>query len=45
MFIDAMIDIARLSQENPEELKKSPHCTSTKRVNEVLAARKPILKD
>ena len=45
MFINAMIDIARLSQENPEELKNAPHLTSTKRVNDVLAARKPILKD
>jgi glycine dehydrogenase subunit 2 len=43
-FIEAMVEIAKLAEDNPEELKSAPHLTRTKRVNEVLAARKPILK-
>ncbi|WP_026894509.1 aminomethyl-transferring glycine dehydrogenase subunit GcvPB [Clostridiisalibacter paucivorans] len=43
-FIDAMIKIADESKENPEILKSAPQTTPVKRVNEVKAARKPILK-
>jgi glycine dehydrogenase subunit 2 len=44
IFIDAMRKIAKLAEENPEELKTAPQLSRTKRVDEVLAARKPILK-
>lgn len=40
-FIDAMI---KISQENPELLQKAPHSTSVKRLDGVLAARKPFVR-
>ena len=39
-----MKKIAKLAEENPDELKTAPNLSRTKRVDEVLAARKPILK-
>ena len=45
IFIDAMKKIAKLAEENPDELKTAPNLSRTKRVDEVLAARKPILKE
>jgi glycine dehydrogenase subunit 2 len=43
-FIDAMIRIAEEARENPQVLKEAPHNTPVRRIDEVLAARKPILK-
>jgi glycine dehydrogenase subunit 2 len=43
-FIAAMISIAGEVEENPEIVKSAPHGTRTSRVDEVTAARKPILR-
>lgn len=43
-FVDAMIKIADEARENPELLKNAPSTTIIGRVDEVLAARKPVLK-
>ena len=44
LFIDAMISIAREIEDDPEMVLKAPHSTRTSRVDEVTAARKPILR-
>jgi glycine dehydrogenase subunit 2 len=44
LFIDAMRAIAREAEENPELVKTAPHSTRVSRLDEVLAARKPILR-
>jgi len=44
LFIDAMRSIAREAEENPELVKTAPHSTRVSRLDEVLAARKPILR-
>jgi glycine dehydrogenase subunit 2 len=44
LFADAMISIAREIEENPEIVLKAPHRTRTPRVDEVTAARRPILR-
>jgi glycine dehydrogenase subunit 2 len=41
LFADALISIA---QEDPDLVSKAPYSTRTTRVDEVVAARKPILK-
>ncbi len=43
-FIDAMISIAKEAKKNPERLKKAPVKSKITRVDEVTAARRPILK-
>lgn len=43
-FIEAMITIAKEAEENPELAKSAPHITPVGRLNEVEAARKPILR-
>jgi glycine dehydrogenase subunit 2 len=43
-FIDAMIQIAKETEENPEIVQEAPHTTIIKRLDETLAARKPILR-
>jgi glycine dehydrogenase subunit 2 len=43
-FIDVMIKIAEEAKENPELVKSAPNCTEIKRLDEVKAARSPILK-
>ena len=43
-FIDAMIAIAREVEEDPEMVLKAPYSTRTSRVDEVSAARKPVLR-
>jgi len=43
-FIDAMTSIAKEIDETPELVLKAPHSTRTARVDEVTAARKPILR-
>ena len=44
LFIDAMISIAKEVEDEPEKLTGAPHNTRTTRVDEVTAARKPILR-
>ncbi|KMJ60061.1 glycine dehydrogenase [Bacillus sp. LL01] len=43
-FIEAMIQIAREAEENPEVVQEAPHTTVIKRLDETLAARKPVLR-
>lgn len=43
-FIDAMIKIAEEAKTNPELLKSAPHDTHVRRLDEVKAARTPVLK-
>jgi glycine dehydrogenase subunit 2 len=43
-FIDAMISIAREIETDPQMVKNAPHNTRTSRVDEVTAARKPVLR-
>ncbi|MCW1927133.1 aminomethyl-transferring glycine dehydrogenase subunit GcvPB [Bhargavaea beijingensis] len=43
-FIDAMIQIAREAEENPEIVQEAPHTTVVSRLDETQAARKPVLK-
>lgn len=40
-FCEAMIAIAKEAKENPEFVKSAPHTTAVKRLDDVLAARKP----
>lgn len=42
-FCDTMIHIAGEAQKNPQLLKKAPYNTRVRRVDEVRAARNPIL--
>ena len=44
LFVDAMISIAKEIEENPELVKSAPHSTRTSRVDEVTAARKPVVR-
>jgi glycine dehydrogenase subunit 2 len=43
-FIEAMISIAKEIETDPNLIKTAPHGTRTSRVDEVAAARKPILR-
>ena len=43
-FVSVMLDIAKKSETNPKEIISAPHSTPVKRIDEVLAARKPDLK-
>ncbi len=43
-FCDAMLQIAKEAEENPEIVQTAPHTTVVKRMDETLAARKPVLK-
>jgi glycine dehydrogenase subunit 2 len=43
-FVDAMISIAKEVEEDPQLVLKAPHDTRTPRVDEVTAARKPIVR-
>lgn len=43
-FIDAMIQIAKEVEENPEIVQDAPHTTVIKRLDETQAARKPVLR-
>ncbi|SHJ67620.1 glycine dehydrogenase (decarboxylating) beta subunit [Anaerobranca californiensis DSM 14826] len=42
-FITAMKEIAQKAKENPEEIKNAPHKTFIKRLDEVGAARNPVV--
>ncbi len=44
LFVAAMRSIAREAEENPELVKTAPHSTRVSRLDEVQAARKPILR-
>jgi glycine dehydrogenase subunit 2 len=44
LFVDAMRSIAREVEETPELVKSAPHSTRVSRLDEVQAARKPILR-
>jgi glycine dehydrogenase subunit 2 len=43
-FADAMLEIARDAKERPELLKEAPHGRPVKRLDEVLAAKRAIVK-
>ena len=43
-FIDAMISIAKEVETDPQLVKNAPYSTRTSRVDEVTAARKPVLR-
>lgn len=43
-FVDVMIQIAGEAEENPEIVQEAPHHTLIKRLDEVTAARKPVLR-
>jgi len=44
LFADALISIAKECDENPDLVLQAPYSTRTAKVDEVAAARKPILK-
>ena len=44
LFVDALISIAKEVEETPDLVLSAPHDTRTSRVDEVTAARKPILR-
>ncbi|HHX26955.1 MAG TPA: aminomethyl-transferring glycine dehydrogenase subunit GcvPB [Firmicutes bacterium] len=43
-FIEAMIEIAQLAETSPEKLQTAPHNTVVGRLDDVTAARRPILR-
>lgn len=43
-FVEAMIDIDREAQENPQLVIDAPHSTRIGRLDEATAARKPVLR-
>jgi len=43
-FIEAMIQIAKEAEETPEIVQEAPHTTVIGRLDETLAARKPVLR-
>jgi glycine dehydrogenase subunit 2 len=43
-FIEALLAIAQEAQNEPDTVKTAPHTTVINRVDEVTAARKPVLK-
>ncbi len=43
-FIDAMASIAREAAENPDMVRAAPHTTPVRRIDEALAARRPVLR-
>ncbi|WP_239254158.1 aminomethyl-transferring glycine dehydrogenase subunit GcvPB [Listeria ilorinensis] len=43
-FIDTMLQIAKEAEEDPEIVQEAPHSTYVKRLDETLAARKPVLR-
>jgi glycine dehydrogenase subunit 2 len=44
LFANAMISIAKEIEQTPDLVKSAPHSTRTARVDEVTAARKPIVR-
>jgi len=43
-FADAMLAIAREAEEDPALLREAPHARPVKRLDEVLAAKRAIVK-
>jgi len=43
-FIEVMINISKEAKESPQLLKKAPYNTVVRRLDEVRAARNPVLK-
>ena len=43
-FINVMIQIAKEAEETPEIVQDAPHNTVVSRLDEVTAARKPVLR-
>jgi glycine dehydrogenase subunit 2 len=43
-FVEALANIKRESQEDPEMVKAAPHLTRLRRLDETRAARKPVLR-
>lgn len=43
-FINTMIQIAKEAEETPEIVQEAPHTTVIKRLDETMAARKPVLR-
>jgi len=43
-FIESMIQIAQLAETSAEELRTAPHNTVVGRLDDVTAARRPILR-
>jgi glycine dehydrogenase subunit 2 len=44
VFIDAMKSIAKEAEESPELIQSAPYYTRLSRLDEVAAARKPVLR-
>ncbi len=44
LFIDAMRQVAREAEENPEVVLNAPHSTRISRLDETAAARRPVLR-
>ena len=44
LLVDALQQIAREAEENPELVKTAPHTTRVQRLDETTAARKPVLR-
>lgn len=44
-FVEAMLQIADEAREAPEELRKAPRQGAMSRLDEVKAAREPVLTD
>jgi glycine dehydrogenase subunit 2 len=44
LFADAMVSIAKEVETDPERVRTAPHNTRTSRVDEVTAARRPVLR-
>jgi glycine dehydrogenase subunit 2 len=44
LFAEAMISIAREAETDPEMVRTAPHSTRTRRVDEVTAARRPVVR-
>jgi glycine dehydrogenase subunit 2 len=44
LLVDALEQIAREAEENPELVKTAPHNTRLRRLDETTAARKPVLR-
>ncbi len=43
-FVDAMISIAKECKEDPKKVRNAPHTMPVKRLDEVRAARKPVVR-
>ena len=43
-FVDVMKQIAREAEEHPQRLHDAPHHTPVRRLDEVRAARHPVLR-